>query len=108
VSRRLYYDRDGQPMRLYDWAQRFEDMDYKRVAFDQVDDIDVSTVWLGLDHNFSGDGALLIFETIVFGGPPDVDNETQRYATEEEARAGHAELLERVRSAAALHGRQQP
>lgn len=95
-----YYDRNGDPMSMLDWTRRFEDNTYKRVAFDQVGDIDISTVWLGLDHNFSGTGSPLIFETIVFGGPPDVDNETQRYATEAEARAGHAAWLERARAAA--------
>lgn len=46
----------------------------------------VSTVFLGIDHNF-GDGAPLLFETMIFGGK---HNEYQRrYATWTEAEAGH-------------------
>lgn len=92
-----YYDRTGEPMTMHVWAQRFEDLEYKRVASDTVGDFDVSTVWLGIDHRFAGDGAPLIFETIVFGGNELEDNEQRRYATEDEARAGHAEIVERLK-----------
>lgn len=82
----MFYDRDGLPLDLMVWARKFEDWEYKRVAFDEADGVEVSTVWLGLDHNW-GDGRPLIFETMVFGGP---HNEEQwQYSTEAEALAGH-------------------
>lgn len=88
-----YYDRDGNPMTMGQWAERFEDNAYKRVAFDSVGDFEISTVWLGLDHQY-GDGEPLIFETMVFGSSPNEENEMRRYTSEDEARAGHAEIVQ--------------
>ena len=91
-----YFRRGGTP---YDdvlgWAREFETAD-RQVACTYIGNWAswntqqrhcVSTVWLGLDHSFSGRGRL-IFETMVFGGA--LDQEQERYATEDEARAGHA------------------
>ena len=88
-----YYDRAGEPIEMMDWAHRFEDFDYKQVAQDDVGDVRVSTVWLGLDHNF-GDGPPLIFDTMIFGGQRDED--CFRYPTEEEALAGHARVCAEI------------
>lgn len=59
---------------------------------------EVSTVFLGLDHNY-GRGDPLIFETMIFGGP--LDNATYRYSTWVQAEAGHAELVTAARIACA-------
>jgi hypothetical protein len=92
-----HYDRAGEPIELEVWAERFGDEDYKRVARDEIGDVLISTVWLGLDHNW-GDGPPLIFESMVFGG--DLDQEQIRYSTESAALAGHADLVERVKASA--------
>ncbi len=101
-----YYDRQGKPMEMMEWAHAIEDFEYKVVKQDTLPDGKfVSTVWLGLDHSF-GDGPPLIFETMVFpakGGVPTTgernpdweEQETRRYSTEEEAKAGHAEMVKR-------------
>ena len=83
-----YYDRQGGAISMEEWARRLGDREYKCVAVSEVPGtgITISTVWLGLDHNW-GDGPPLIFETMVFGGPNDQD--CYRYSTEEEALAGH-------------------
>lgn len=52
----------------------------------------VSTVFLGLDHNFSGlenplDYRPVLWETMIFGGPN--DQEMWRYCSREEALKGH-------------------
>ena len=75
---RLYYDRQGQPITLRQWCQLSEDMAYKRVAEDYLDDghIWVSTVWMGLNHSF-GPGEPLIFETMVFVRMTDEQVETR-------------------------------
>lgn len=73
------------------WMEKGE----RHVALDVVGDVKVSTVFLGLDHSFAH-GAPVLFETMVFGGP--LDQEQERYATRDEARAGHAAMLERVKS----------
>ena len=91
-----YYDRKGNPMTSTQWANSFTEKRDKRVAKDTVNGHDISTVWLGLNHQW-GDGPPLIFETMVFGGP--LDQETRRYSTEEEALEGHAAMVERVKKA---------
>ena len=53
-------------------------------------------MFLGLDHSFGG-GAPLLFETMVFGGP--LDGEQERYSTWNEAEAGHKLMVERVQAA---------
>jgi hypothetical protein len=57
----------------------------------------ISTVFLGIDHNLEGDGPPLLFETMVFGGK--LDQEQDRYATYDEALAGHGAMKRRVLSA---------
>jgi hypothetical protein len=52
---------------------------------------DVSTVFLGIDHNHSCKGAPLLFETMVFGG--EHDGRMMRYSTWDEAENGHAAML---------------
>lgn len=56
----------------------------------RVDGILVSTVFLGLDHNFGG-GQPICFEGMIFGGPHDQYQE--RYYTIEQARLAHPELV---------------
>lgn len=89
-----YYDMAGKPMELLEWADKFEHSDrqigHTKLWFGRVY---ISTVWLGLDHDFSApidkpNPHPLIFETMIFfrdhGG-----NEQWRYSTKEEALAGH-------------------
>lgn len=95
----LYYDRQGKPMSREEFARRFDDMDYRSIGLDTVGPIQVSTVWLGIDHSF-GRGRPLIFETMAFDehGGEWLDLQ-ERYATEAEARAGHATVLRAVQDA---------
>jgi hypothetical protein len=68
----------------------------KHIADDTVADIRISTIFLGLDHNFGDRGDPLLFETMVF--LPDGDSVSQvRYFTYGEAEAGHKELVELVK-----------
>lgn len=97
-----YFDRTGKPIGMVEWSNLFQDKSYQIVQQDRVDPTEeqpegrilVSTVWLGLDHNFGG-GTPLIFETMVFGGI--LDQECDRYPTEEQALAGHEKMLEQVK-----------
>ena len=83
-----YFDRQGNPIGQAVWAERFEDREYRHVARDEVGDFEVSTVWVGDDRD--KDGTPLIFESVVLG----LDGgEIRTYATEDEARAGHAEYV---------------
>jgi hypothetical protein len=50
-------------------------------------------VFLGTDHNLGDYGdAPILYETMIFGGP--LDQEQWRYASREEAVAGHATAVE--------------
>lgn len=62
-----------------------------------VEDITVSTVFLGLDHSFGRHGPPVLWETLVFGGPNADDME--RYASMEEAVLGHFRMVETVAAA---------
>ena len=74
------------------WRHWMETAD-RRVANQRRGGVRVSTVFLGLNHNWGG-GRPLLFETMVFGGPHDENQ--NRYATWEEAEAGHAAMCARV------------
>lgn len=106
-----FYDRQGRPAQLLDWARKLEDREYSTVARHWVRGWMVSTVWLGLDHSF-GSGPPLIFETMIFapkdvtigredweaggdafGTPVDLDQYQERYPTEAAAQAGHDRAL---------------
>ena len=54
----------------------------------------VSTVFLGLNHNFSRKGPPVLWETMVFGGP--LDGTMRRYTSRDAAIMGHQELCRQV------------
>jgi hypothetical protein len=91
------YILDGKkavPAEFMAWARWYETAgDTRVVAKTTVGESRVSTVFLGIDHNW-GDGPPLLFETMVFEGP--LDGEQERYSTWEEAEAGHAAMCQRV------------
>lgn len=70
---------------LMTWARMFENGS-RVVRKSTVCGIDVSTVFLGLNHQY-GDGPPLLFETMIFGG--EHDQYQERYSTWGEAEAGH-------------------
>jgi hypothetical protein len=75
---------------LLAWAEWFEDPSNRVIAKTMVGPIEVSTVFLGLDHNW-GSGEPILFETMIFG-IPEGDKENyyeRRCATYEEAEAMH-------------------
>lgn len=91
-------DGEPKPTDLMTWAVWFRDVD-RHVADERIGDVRVSTVFIGLDHNFGRLGPPILWESMVFGGP--LDGEMARYTTREDARAGHARLVGRVRAAGA-------
>jgi hypothetical protein len=107
------YDRHGRPIDTATWEQKLADEEYRFVAQHWVRGWKVSTVWLGLDHNFGGGGPPLIFETMIFAPadvtvgrdnavrralpvPADLDQYQERYPTEAAAQAGHDRALAAV------------
>jgi hypothetical protein len=60
-----------------------------------IGDHPVSTVWLGLDHQFEKYGAPMLFETMVFdllGEPQD----QKRYTTLRAAQEGHKRFVQQL------------
>lgn len=80
------YILDGKtPVPLFDttkWGLKVD----KIIGKDQFGSVSVSTVFLGMDHSFSG-GDPVLFETMIFGG--EHDQYQERYCTWDEAEKGH-------------------
>lgn len=72
-----------------EWFARHE----RHVAITEIGCARISTVFLGLDHNFFGDSPLL-WETLVFGGKH--DGEMDRYSTLADAKRGHDAMVGKV------------
>jgi hypothetical protein len=98
-GRPMYWKLDGHtpvPATSVEFGAQFEKPEVRRVAYDEIGAVNVSTVFLGLDHSFRLQGPPLLFETMIFG--LDDENEYQwRYSTWDEAEAGHARALAAVR-----------
>lgn len=80
---------------LMAWAFFMEDPKARRVDETRVGNKLVSTVFLGVDHQF-GDGPPLLFETMVFSGPTGDGDEMERCSTWEEAVTMHANAVIRA------------
>ena len=78
---------------LITWAKWLETAE-RHVAKTAVSDtVNVSTVFLGLDHSFGG-GPPLLFETMILGG--EHDKYQDRYETWEQAEVGHQKAVDLV------------
>lgn len=93
-------DHTYRPAELMEWAMQLEELSQtgkRKVANDIIHGKHVSTVWLGLNHNF-GIGKPLVFETMVFSEHDSAtDIYMDRYTTWEEAEAGHKKAIEWVK-----------
>lgn len=85
-----HYILDGHkavPTDLMTWARWFETAGNDRiVAKTDIAHVNVSTVFMGLDHRY-GDGPPQLFETMIFGGPQ--DGWTERCETWDQAQEMH-------------------
>ena len=97
-------DEHGEPkaVDLVTWAYWFEASTNNRtrvIAQDKDESgettVMVSTVFLGLDHNW-GDGPPILWETLVLGG--DLDGEMTRYSSRDDAMRGHQDMCAKVRA----------
>lgn len=69
----------------------------RRVAETMIGEVRVSTVFLGINHAWRPDEPPALFETMVFGGP--LDLEMDRYSRWDSAEEGHEAMCKRVREA---------
>jgi hypothetical protein len=90
------------------WAQWFENGDKRRVANTSINGWSVSTVFLGLDQSHGFSSPPILFETMIFSQTEKVkamgkmfrksmENYCRRYATWDEALAGHEEAVKMIR-----------
>lgn len=89
-------DKDRNPVKVRDvleWARFFETSD-RIVKQETVGDARVSTVFLGIDHNW-GDGPPVLFETMIFGG--EHDQYQERASTWKQAEVEHEKACALVR-----------
>ena len=79
------------PKPVLEASQWLEDNDHRRIVKrDQIGDILVSTVFLGLDHAWDSDTPVL-WETMIFGG--EHNQYQERYTSHEDALEGHEKAL---------------
>ena len=97
MSGKYILDANGQPIEcddIHEWARWFEKDENRRVALDEVGDVRVSTIFLGLALSWGGEPPLL-WETMIFGG--EHGEYQERYSTREAALEGHARALALVK-----------
>lgn len=79
---------------VHEWATWYETAK-RHVADERILGCRVSTIFLGIDHQY-GAGPPLVFETMIFGGP--LDQEQDRCSTWEQAEAMHKSMVDRVKA----------
>ena len=110
-DRSLHYklDSENRPVvcSMTEWAIWWETTE-RHVADTHTQLMRISTVFLGLDYNFSDRGPPILFETMVFDRYPHMaevfgemrevfeDYETHRYATWDDALASHKAIVKRI------------
>ncbi len=106
-DRPQYYilDDAGEPVPcdVITWATWLESGVRSRVIAKDCDEgaapggVEVSTVFLGLDHQWRDDGPPVLWETLVFGGP--LAGTMRRYTSRAAALAGHQDICRDVAKA---------
>ena len=108
---RLDADHNVVPCSLREWCETFEAS--RQVADTETRFYRVSTVFLGLNHGFHGDGPPIVFETMTFEQESSVDDSGEhlirynrsvdgdlrafdRYASWDDAMTGHEAIVGRI------------
>jgi len=99
-------DQNGEPVAEPDpqvWADWFFQSKIKEpklsiVRRSKIGKAIVSTVFIGVDHNFSEDGPPILWESMVFGGPFDHQS-TRCSGSREQAEAMHERMIQLVKEA---------
>jgi len=100
-------DRRVVPARdVIEWGAWFENLANRRVAATHFEcGVFVSTIFLGIDHRFDDSGPPLVFETMTFELSMDGGDDFQfRYSSWDDAVAGHAGVVRRVKAQLAKAG----
>jgi hypothetical protein len=94
----FYKEVNDVPQPVDNINQYLEDTGSRRVAFTNITStISVSTVFLGINHNFD-DGTPILYESLVQDTHEPMDNEIMvRYETRQQAIDGHDKLCEKMK-----------
>lgn len=102
-QRSMYFSPDGEPIEMLELEtllrKRREDMaqeSWWRKRTQVTDDIEVSSVWLGVDHNWNPDGPPHIWETMIFGG--DYSEYCWRYPSRQVCLDDHERIVQSLRA----------
>lgn len=95
----LYFvlDENGivRPATIEKFLNQYRNPENRIIEKTELDeDVEVSTVFLGLNHAFC-DGPPIVFETMIFGGQ--FHEMMWRYSTLEQAQQGHWEIVDCLR-----------
>lgn len=94
----LFYTLDGKKAIPCDdvltWGKWFQSSN-RVIAQTEVNNCQVSTVFLGTNYNYAA-GIPTLFETMIFGG--EHDEYIKRYDTWDEAEKGHNEIVESIKN----------
>lgn len=78
------------------WGTFYSKISKRRVGSDNIQGVSISTVFLGIDHNFSSDGPPVLFETMSFGKILSPECILYRYCTYNAAYNTHRRLVKLV------------
>ena len=99
LDRKYILNENGNPVvepDLMKWGQWLQNNKERIVKQENIGPYFVSTVFLGLDHNWSN-GPPILWETLVFGKGPLKDEMTRCGGTREQAEAMHEAMVKRVK-----------
>lgn len=83
---------------IFQWGRWMEDPNNKQVALTEIDELRVTTIFLGVDNQLT-EGQPFLFETLIFEGEKlDWEYDGARYRTWDEAKAGHDTIVELVKA----------
>lgn len=91
-------DKDNNIVREPDFCRfsRFMATSNRRqLAYNEIKDVGISTVFLGFDHNSHG-GIPILFETMI-SGDSEIDSYQKRYTSYDRALEGHKVAIELVK-----------
>ena len=98
----MYYlldeNKEPYPATLNQYMILFDNIDMKVTAYDEIDGVRISTVFLGMDHSFSHEPGHIpvLWETMIFGG--EHDDYQKRYTSHHDALEWHQRALELIKS----------
>ena len=90
------HDLDDTDSFLKEMSKHHRNVRKNRVRVSYIDEVKVSTVFLGLDHGIMQDLPPLLFETMIFNGR--FEGRGVRCATWREALKMHSEMLQLVKT----------